>query len=32
MFVDACAYILMFILLMASSTVGRKLRVQMSNS
>jgi hypothetical protein len=33
MFIDACAYILMFILLTAYSTAGRpKLRVQRSKS
>jgi hypothetical protein len=33
MFIDACAYIPMFILLMAYSTAGRpKLRIQWSNS
>jgi hypothetical protein len=32
MFIDACAYILMFILLTVYSTVGWKLRVQRSNS
>jgi hypothetical protein len=32
MFIDACAYIPMFILLTAYSTAGQKLRVQRSNS
>jgi hypothetical protein len=32
MFIDACAYIPMFILVMAYSTAGRKLRIQRSNS
>jgi hypothetical protein len=32
MFIDACAYITMFILLTAYSTARRKLRVQRSNS
>jgi hypothetical protein len=32
MFIDACAYIPMFILLTAYSTAGLKLRVQRSNS
>jgi hypothetical protein len=32
MFIDACIYISMFILLTAYSMAGRKLRVQRSNS